>query len=64
MTEMTAQEMLDEVGRRGDTEFAADVAGQARDKDRYDPVRAQARLRSLMPAATLHEAKSAGPRRP
>jgi hypothetical protein len=41
------KEMLDEVGRRSDAEFAADAARQERDKERYDPERERARLSLL-----------------
>ena len=47
MTDPEVKEMLDEVGRRSDAEFAADAARQERDKERYDPEREQARLSLL-----------------
>jgi hypothetical protein len=46
-TDPELKEMLDEVGRRSDAEFAADAARQERDKVRYDPEREQARLSLL-----------------
>lgn len=46
-TDPQVKEMLDEVGRRSDTEFAAAAVRQERDKERYDPVRERARLSLL-----------------
>jgi hypothetical protein len=54
MTDQEAQEMLDEVGRRSDTEFAADATRQERDKERYDPDREQARLSLLEQESILN----------
>ncbi|MGO4122679.1 hypothetical protein [Arthrobacter sp. YAF16] len=47
MTDPEVKEMLDEVGRRSDAQFAADAARYERDKERYDPEREQARLSLL-----------------
>lgn len=47
MTDQEVKEMLDESGRRSDAEFAADIARQKRDRERYDPEREQARLSLL-----------------
>ena len=46
-TDQELKEMLDEVGRRRDAQFAADAARQERAKERYDPEREQARLSLL-----------------
>ncbi|GAB2722897.1 hypothetical protein ACX801_21095 [Arthrobacter bambusae] len=47
LTDPEVQEMLDEVGRRSNAEFAADAARQKRDKERYNAEREQARLSLL-----------------
>ena len=47
MTEQQIDEMLAKVGREMQAEFAADQTRQERDRKRYDPERAQARLAFL-----------------
>jgi hypothetical protein len=47
MTNREVQEMLDELGRRSDTDFANDATRQERDKEQYDAEREHARLSLL-----------------